>query len=92
MSQRLASTQRAPAGARERRRRAQALRRHRTEEGALEIAAASGELAQLRLAARLTARLTGTNDIREMAQLRELAGAQLDARVVQALLEELGAD
>jgi HD-GYP domain-containing protein (c-di-GMP phosphodiesterase class II) len=72
MSQQLATTQRAPAGARERRRRAEALRRHRTEERALK-SAASGELAylraQLRLAARLSARLTETNDIREMAQL-----------------------
>jgi HD-GYP domain-containing protein (c-di-GMP phosphodiesterase class II) len=68
----LAITQRAPAGARERQRRAEALRRHRTEERARKNGA-SGELAylsaQLRLAARLSARLTETNDIQEMAQL-----------------------
>jgi HD-GYP domain-containing protein (c-di-GMP phosphodiesterase class II) len=75
----LATTQRAPAGARERRRRAEALRRHRTEERARKTGA-SGELAylsaQLRLAARLGARLTETNDIHEMAQLlvQELHG------------------
>ena len=75
----LAITQRAPAGARERQRRAEALRRHRTEERA-RTSGASGELAylsaQLRLAARLSARLTETNDIQEMAQLlvQELHG------------------
>jgi HD-GYP domain-containing protein (c-di-GMP phosphodiesterase class II) len=75
----LAITQRAPAGARERQRRAEALRRHRTEERARKTGT-SGELAylsaQLRLAARLSARLTETNDIEEMAQLlvQELHG------------------
>jgi HD-GYP domain-containing protein (c-di-GMP phosphodiesterase class II) len=69
----LAITQRSPAGARERRRRAEALRRHRTEERVVRKSGASGELAylsaQLRLAARLGARLTETNDIQEMAEL-----------------------
>jgi HD-GYP domain-containing protein (c-di-GMP phosphodiesterase class II) len=63
---------RGPADARERRRRAEALRRHRADDHAREMAAA-GELpylrAQLRLAARLTARLAATNDVREMVQL-----------------------
>jgi HD-GYP domain-containing protein (c-di-GMP phosphodiesterase class II) len=61
-----------PANARERRRRAEALRRYRADEHALKMAA-SGELAylrvQLRLAARLTARLAETNDVQEMVQL-----------------------
>jgi HD-GYP domain-containing protein (c-di-GMP phosphodiesterase class II) len=61
-----------PANARERRRRAEALRRHRADEHALKMAA-SGELAylrvQLRLAARLTARLAETNVVQEMVQL-----------------------
>jgi len=75
----LAIPQRAPAGARERQRRAEALRRHRSEERARKTGA-SGELAylsaQLRLAARLSARLTETNDIQEMGQLlvQELHG------------------
>ena len=68
----LAITQRAPTSARERLRRAEALRRHRTEERARK-SGSGGELAylsaQLRLAARLGARLTETNDIHEMAQL-----------------------
>jgi HD-GYP domain-containing protein (c-di-GMP phosphodiesterase class II) len=68
----LAATVRRPAGARERRRRAEALRRHRADERAREMAAA-GELAylreQLRLAARLTARLAATNDLQEMVEL-----------------------
>ncbi len=68
----LAVTTRRPAGARERRRRAEALRRHRADERAREMAAA-GELAylrvQLRLAARLTARLAATNDVQEMVEL-----------------------
>ncbi len=67
----LAVTQ-GPANARERRRRAEALRRHRADENALKMAA-SGELAylrvQLRLAARLTARLAETNVVQEMVQL-----------------------
>jgi HD-GYP domain-containing protein (c-di-GMP phosphodiesterase class II) len=66
------ATARRPAGARERRRRAEALRRHRADERAREMAAA-GELAylrvQLRLAARLTARLAATNDVQEMVEL-----------------------
>jgi HD-GYP domain-containing protein (c-di-GMP phosphodiesterase class II) len=63
---------RGPADGRERRRRAEALRRYRSDEHALKMAA-SGELAylrvQLRLAARLTARLAATNDVQEMVQL-----------------------
>jgi HD-GYP domain-containing protein (c-di-GMP phosphodiesterase class II) len=61
-----------PAGARERRRRADALRAHRADERAQSMAVA-GELARLRaqvtLAARLTARLAATNDVDEMAGL-----------------------
>jgi len=57
---------------RERRRRAEALRRHRADGHASKMAAA-GELAylrvQLRLAARLTAQLAVTNDVQEMVQL-----------------------
>jgi HD-GYP domain-containing protein (c-di-GMP phosphodiesterase class II) len=68
----LATTARRPAGARERRRRAEALRRHRADERAREMAGV-GELAylrvQLRLAARLTARLAATNDLQEMVEL-----------------------
>jgi HD-GYP domain-containing protein (c-di-GMP phosphodiesterase class II) len=68
----LLATARRPAGARERRRRAEALRRHRADDRAREMAAA-GELAylrvQLRLAARLTARLAATNDVQEMVEL-----------------------
>lgn len=59
-------------GARERRRRAEALRRHRANERGRSMAEA-GELAylrtQLRLAARLTARLVATNEVREMVTL-----------------------
>jgi HD-GYP domain-containing protein (c-di-GMP phosphodiesterase class II) len=68
----LALTQRKPAGARERRRRAEALSRHRANGRAHQMAAAD-ELAylraQLRLAARLNARLAGTNDTEEMVAL-----------------------
>ena len=60
------------AGARERRRRAEALRDHRLDERARQMAAA-GEVAylraQLKLAARLTARLASTNDVQEIVQL-----------------------
>jgi hypothetical protein len=63
---------RSPASARERRSRAEALRRHRANEHARTMAAA-GELAylraQLRLAARLNARLAATHAVEEMAQL-----------------------
>jgi hypothetical protein len=69
---RSASAQRGTAGARERRRRAEALRHHRADDRAQQLAAA-GELAylraQLRLAARLTARLAATNDVQEMVEL-----------------------
>ncbi len=68
----LAVTPRRPAGARERRRRAEALRRHRADERAREVASA-GELsylrAQLQLAARLNARLAATNEVQEMVRL-----------------------
>jgi HD-GYP domain-containing protein (c-di-GMP phosphodiesterase class II) len=68
----LVVTPRRLAGALERRRREEALRRHRADARARKMAAA-GELAylreQLRLAARLTARLGATNDIHEMLQL-----------------------
>lgn len=61
-----------PAGARERRRRAEALRAHRADTRAQRMAAA-GEVAYLRaqmtLAARLTARLAATAEIEQMAQL-----------------------
>jgi HD-GYP domain-containing protein (c-di-GMP phosphodiesterase class II) len=60
-----------PATVRERRRREEALRRHRAETRAAGMAAA-GEVAylraQLQLGARLTARLAGTNDVQEMAR------------------------
>jgi HD-GYP domain-containing protein (c-di-GMP phosphodiesterase class II) len=60
------------ADVRERRRRAEALRRYRADGHAHPMASA-GELpylrVQLRLAARLTARLAATNDIQEMVQL-----------------------
>jgi HD-GYP domain-containing protein (c-di-GMP phosphodiesterase class II) len=63
---------RGTAGARERKRRAEALRDHRADQRAREMAAA-GEVAylraQLQLAARLTARLAATNDIAEIARL-----------------------
>jgi HD-GYP domain-containing protein (c-di-GMP phosphodiesterase class II) len=59
-------------GARERERRAEALRRHRADARVQELAAA-GELAylraQLRVAANLTARLAATHDPAEMARL-----------------------
>jgi len=61
-----------PAGARERRRRAEALRAHRAD-ARVQSMACAGEVAYLRaqmtLAARLTARLAGTNEIEEMAEL-----------------------
>ena len=60
------------AGAKELRRRAEALSRHRADARVKSLAAA-GELAyvreQLRLAARLTAELAGKSDVEEMAQL-----------------------
>ena len=60
------------AGAKERRRRAEALRRHRAD-ARVKSVAATGEVAylreQLRLAARLTARLATKTDIEELAQL-----------------------
>src|ERR1700722_19902398 len=66
------SVTRAPADQRERRRRAEARRPHRADDHARTMAAA-GELpylrVQLRLAARLTASLAATNDVREMVQL-----------------------
>jgi HD-GYP domain-containing protein (c-di-GMP phosphodiesterase class II) len=59
-------------GAKERRRRAEALRRHRADARTKSVAAA-GEVAylreQLRLAARLTARLASTSDVEQLAQL-----------------------
>jgi HD-GYP domain-containing protein (c-di-GMP phosphodiesterase class II) len=61
-----------PAGVRERRRRAEALRAHRAD-ARVQSMAAAGELthlrAQLTLAARLTARLAATNVVDEMVQL-----------------------
>jgi HD-GYP domain-containing protein (c-di-GMP phosphodiesterase class II) len=66
------SAQRGTAGARERKRRAEALRDHRADDRARQMAAA-GEVAylraQLRLAARLTARLASTNDVQEIVRL-----------------------
>jgi HD-GYP domain-containing protein (c-di-GMP phosphodiesterase class II) len=68
-----------PAGVRERRRRAEALRAHRADTRVRDMAAA-GELAylraQLKVAARLTARLAATNDVEEMVGLvvQELHG------------------
>jgi HD-GYP domain-containing protein (c-di-GMP phosphodiesterase class II) len=60
------------AGAKERQRRAEALNRHRADARVHSLAAV-GELAylreQLRLAARLTARLVEKSDVEEMAQL-----------------------
>ncbi len=59
-----------PAGVRERRRRAEALRAHRAD-ARVQSMAAAGELAYLRaqltLAARLTARLAATHDVDELA-------------------------
>lgn len=61
-----------PVGALERRRRAEALRRHHEDKRANTMASV-GELgylrAQLRLATRLTARLAATNDVQEMVEL-----------------------
>ncbi len=61
-----------PAGVRERRRRAEALRAHRAD-ARVHTMAAAGELAYLRaqltLAARLTARLSTTNTVDEMVAL-----------------------
>ena len=73
------SARRPAAGARERRRRAEALRSHREDERARHIAAASKVTylrTQLRVAARLTARLTQTNDVDEMVAIvvQELHG------------------
>jgi HD-GYP domain-containing protein (c-di-GMP phosphodiesterase class II) len=63
---------RGAADVRERRRRAEALRRYRADDQARKMAAA-GELpylrVQLRLAARLTAQLAATNDVQEMVHL-----------------------
>src|ERR1700761_1198949 len=67
----LAAT-RGTADVRERRRRAEALRRHRAD-GQARKTANAGDLPylreQLRLAARLTGRLAATNDVQEMVQL-----------------------
>jgi HD-GYP domain-containing protein (c-di-GMP phosphodiesterase class II) len=73
VKQRAAAMQvRKPATVRERRRREEALRRHRADARVSDIAAA-GEVAylraQLQLGARLTARLGATNDIAEMVGL-----------------------
>jgi putative methionine-R-sulfoxide reductase with GAF domain len=61
-----------PAGSRERARRAEALRRHRSDKRAQKMATA-GELAylraQLRVAGRLTARLAAMRDVDDMARL-----------------------
>jgi HD-GYP domain-containing protein (c-di-GMP phosphodiesterase class II) len=61
-----------PAGVNERRRRAEALQRHRADARAQSMAEA-GELAYLRaqltLAARLTGRLSATRSVRDMAEL-----------------------
>lgn len=67
-----AAASRGAAGARERERRAEALRDHRADERARQMASA-GEVtylrAQLNLAARLTARLAATNDVEQIARL-----------------------
>ncbi|HTA05540.1 MAG TPA: HD domain-containing phosphohydrolase [Solirubrobacteraceae bacterium] len=72
VKQRAAMQMRKPATVRERRRREEALRRHRADARVSDIAAA-GEVAylraQLQLGARLTARLGATNDIGEMVRL-----------------------
>ncbi|HEY1450143.1 MAG TPA: HD domain-containing phosphohydrolase [Solirubrobacteraceae bacterium] len=73
VKQRAAAMQmRKPATMRERRRREEALRRHRADARVSDIAAA-GEVAylraQLQLGARLTAQLGATNDIAEMIRL-----------------------
>jgi HD-GYP domain-containing protein (c-di-GMP phosphodiesterase class II) len=61
-----------PAGVRERRRRAEALRAHRAD-ARVQSMAAAGELAYLRaqltLAARLTARLAATHDVDELVSI-----------------------
>jgi HD-GYP domain-containing protein (c-di-GMP phosphodiesterase class II) len=66
------STPRRAAGARERRRRAEALRSYREDDRAQHMASA-GKVTylrtQLRLAARLTGRLAATNDVDEMVEL-----------------------
>jgi HD-GYP domain-containing protein (c-di-GMP phosphodiesterase class II) len=71
-SQRAAGGSAGTAGARERERRAEALRRQRTDTRAQTMASA-GELsylrAQLRVAANLTARLAATQEIEEMVHL-----------------------
>ena len=68
----LTTTSSARAGAKERRRRAEALRRHRAD-ARVKSMASTGEVAylreQLRLAARLTARLASTSDMEELARL-----------------------
>jgi HD-GYP domain-containing protein (c-di-GMP phosphodiesterase class II) len=70
--QRAAGRSAGPAGARERERRAEALRRQRADTRAQTMASA-GELsylrAQLRVAANLTARLAATQEIEEMVRL-----------------------
>jgi HD-GYP domain-containing protein (c-di-GMP phosphodiesterase class II) len=73
------SATRRPVGARERRRRVEALRRHNEDRQARHVAPAGKVTylrAQLRLAARLTARLAATNDVEEMVALvvEELQG------------------
>jgi HD-GYP domain-containing protein (c-di-GMP phosphodiesterase class II) len=79
LSTELPPAQRRPVGAHELRRRAEALRRHREDKRARHMASA-GEVtylrAQLRLAARMTAALAGTNDVQEMVTLvvKELHG------------------
>ncbi|HEV2975914.1 MAG TPA: HD domain-containing phosphohydrolase [Solirubrobacteraceae bacterium] len=69
---RSASAQPGSAGARERERRAEALRHHRADGRARQMATA-GEVAylraQLQLAARLTARLAATNDVERIVRL-----------------------
>jgi HD-GYP domain-containing protein (c-di-GMP phosphodiesterase class II) len=61
-----------PVGPRERKRRAEALRRHRAD-ARVHSMAGVGELAylraQLRVAARLTARLAATHDVQEMVEM-----------------------
>ena len=68
----LRAASRGPAGARERSRRAEALRSYRKDSLAQDLASGD-ELsylrAQLQVASRLTARLAETNDINEMVEL-----------------------
>jgi len=68
----LSVTSARPPGSRERERRAEALRRHRSDKRAQQMAAA-GELiylrAQLRVAGRLTAKLASMRDVDDMAKL-----------------------